>query len=313
VAKGISSRPILFALVAVAVILVGTIVTMFVPMLTVSMHPRLEGLKPYTALQLAGRDIYQREGCLNCHTQEIRPLKTEVMRYGEYSKAGEFANERPFLWGSKRTGPDLARVGGKYPDTWHVQHFADPRALVPVSVMPAYGWLAKQKLDPKRAESHMKANGFAATADELALLSAKTEQDALIAYVQQLGTAIPKAANALVTLATGADRAKIVNPLAGNATAIKRGAELFAQNCAMCHGDDGKGVIGPSVVDDMFFGVAGDLPDVDYQEVIYNGIHPGMMEEGRVAKDNMPEFGTNLSQDEIWSLVAHIRSLQGKK
>ena len=312
-AKGISSRPILFALVAAAVILVGTVVTMFVPMLTVSMHPRLSSLKPYTALQLAGRDIYQREGCLNCHTQEIRPLKTEVMRYGEYSKAGEFANDRPFLWGSKRTGPDLARVGGKYPEAWHVQHFANPRAIVPVSVMPAYGWLAQAKLDGKRMESHMKANGFPYTAEELTQLSSKTEQDALIAYVQQLGTAVPKAAPVAVTLATGADRAKLVNPLAGNAAAIKKGAELFAQNCAMCHGDDGKGTIGPSVVDDMFFSVAGDLPDVDYQEVIYNGIHPGMMEEGRIAKDNMPEFGTSLSQDEIWSLVAHIRSLQGKK
>jgi cytochrome c oxidase cbb3-type subunit 2 len=312
-AKGIYSRPILFALTAVGVILVGTIVTMFVPMLTISMHPKLESLKPYTALQLAGRDIYQREGCVNCHTQEIRPLKTEVMRYGEYSKAGEFAYDRPFLWGSKRTGPDLAREGGKYPDAWHVQHFANPRALVPVSVMPVYGWLAKEKLDPKRIEAHMKVNGFPYTADELAQLAAKTGQDALIAYVQQLGTAVPRAVPAPVTVATGAERAGIVNPLAGNAPAIKRGSALFGENCAVCHGDDGKGAIGPSLVDDMFFSIKGDLPDVDYQEVINNGIHPGQLEEGRVAKDNMPAFGTSLSSDEIWSIVAYVRSLQGKK
>ncbi len=310
-AKGISSRPILFALVAAAVILVGTVVTMFVPMLTVSMHPRLSSLKPYTALQLAGRDIYQREGCLNCHTQEIRPLKTEVMRYGEYSKAGEFANDRPFLWGSKRTGPDLARVGGKYPEAWHVQHFADARAIVPVSVMPNYGWLAKQKLDGKGMESHMKANGFPYTAEELTQLSSKTEQDALIAYVQQLGTAVPKAAP--VALATGVNKAEIVNPHAGDAAFIKRGAAIFKDNCAVCHGDDGKGAIGPSVVDDVFFGVKGDLPDGDYQEVIANGIQPGNLEEGRVATDNMPSFGTSLDTDNTWAVITYIRSLQGKK
>src|SRR4030066_1437020 len=123
------SSPVIFALLAAVTILVGTIVTMFVPMLTDQMHPRLENLKPFTPLQLAGRDIYQREGCNNCHTQTVRPLKTEVMRYGEYSKAGEFAYDHPFLWGSKRTGPDLARVGGKYSNLWHYLHMEDPRQM----------------------------------------------------------------------------------------------------------------------------------------------------------------------------------------
>lgn len=215
-AKGLTSRPILFALVAVAVILVGTIATMFIPILTISMHPRLDSLKPYTALQLAGRDIYQREGCNNCHTQEIRPLKTEVMRYGEYSKAGEFANDRPFLWGSKRTGPDLHREGGKYPDAWHFNHLDDPRSTSPGSIMPRYPWLLTQKIETNALPSRLAAlrkvgvpypagyeNGdaqkdlqtqAARVVANLKVGSVAGEADreiiALIAYLQRLGTDI---------------------------------------------------------------------------------------------------------------------------
>src|SRR5512140_3885031 len=155
-AGNLYNKPILFAIVAAVVILIGTVVTMFIPMLTPEMHPKLANLKPYTALQLAGKDIYQREGCNNCHTQTVRPLKTEVMRYGEYSKAGEFAYDRPFLWGSKRTGPDIARVGGKYTDKWHYKHFNDPRAFFDKTNMPAYAWLKNNKLDAKDVEAHMK-------------------------------------------------------------------------------------------------------------------------------------------------------------
>jgi cytochrome c oxidase cbb3-type subunit 2 len=183
-------NPILFAVVAAVVILIGTAVTMFIPMLTPDMHPKLANLKPYTALQLAGKDIYQREGCNNCHTQTVRPLKTEVMRYGEYSKAGEFAYDRPFLWGSKRTGPDLARVGGKYPDQWHEIHFDNPQAMYAESNMPAYGWLKNNQLDPASIENHMKANDFPYTSEEIASLKGKTELDALIAYLQVIGTAV---------------------------------------------------------------------------------------------------------------------------
>ena len=184
------NKPILFAIVATVVILIGTAVTMFIPMLTSEMHPKLDNLKPYTALQLAGKDIYQREGCNNCHTQTVRPLKTEVMRYGEYSKAGEFAYDRPFLWGSKRTGPDLARVGGKYPDEWHEIHFDNPQSMYPDSNMPAYGWLKDERLDPASIERRMKANDFPYTPAELSQLSDKTELTALTAYMQVIGTAV---------------------------------------------------------------------------------------------------------------------------
>jgi cytochrome c oxidase cbb3-type subunit 2 len=126
--KDIYSRAIPFALMVAVTILIGTVVTTIAPMFTKGMHPKLENLQPYTMLELAGRDIYQKEGCVNCHTQTVRPLKADVLRYGDYSKAGEFAYDRPFLWGSKRTGPDLARIGGKYPDEWHIQHMENPQA-----------------------------------------------------------------------------------------------------------------------------------------------------------------------------------------
>ncbi|MDE1950110.1 MAG: cytochrome-c oxidase, cbb3-type subunit II, partial [Burkholderiales bacterium] len=115
------------------------------------------GLKPYTALQLAGRDIYQREGCYNCHSQMIRPLRAETLRYGHYSLAGEFVYDHPFQWGSKRTGPDLARVGGKYSDQWHRIHMNNPRDLVPESIMPAYPWLENAMVDPAGMAPRMKA------------------------------------------------------------------------------------------------------------------------------------------------------------
>jgi cytochrome c oxidase cbb3-type subunit II len=186
----LENKPILFAIVAALVIMIGTAVTMFIPMLTPEMHPKLANLKPYTALQLAGKDIYMREGCNNCHTQTVRPLKTEVLRYGEYSKAGEFAYDRPFLWGSKRTGPDLARIGGKYPDQWHEIHFDNPQAMYPESNMPVYGWLKDNKLDPRDIAAHMKVNDFPYTTDEIAGLRDKTELEALIAYIQVIGAAV---------------------------------------------------------------------------------------------------------------------------
>ena len=143
----IYKKPITLAIMATVAILIGSVVTMAYPMLRADMHPRLETLRPFTPLQLAGRDIYQREGCVGCHTQTIRPLPSEVARYGDYSKAGEFAYDHPFLWGSKRTGPDLAREGGLRPDGWHYQHYASPQALFPRSNMPAYGWLKGRPLD----------------------------------------------------------------------------------------------------------------------------------------------------------------------
>lgn len=305
------NKPILFAIVAAAVVLIGTAVTMFIPMLTAEMHPKLSNLKPYTALQLAGKDIYQREGCNNCHTQTVRPLKTEVMRYGEYSKAGEFAYDRPFLWGSKRTGPDLARIGGKYPDKWHEIHFDNPQSMFAESNMPAYGWLKNNTLDPASIERHMKANGFPYTSDDMAQLKNKTELEALIAYVQVIGTAVKKAPSTAAQPAI--KETHIPNPLAGDPVAIKQGAAMYKQHCAACHGDNGQGGIGPSLVDKMFLYVAGDMPDDDYFEVINNGTQPGMIEDGRTAKGGMPSYSNTLDKNKIWALVAYIRSLQGKK
>jgi cytochrome c oxidase cbb3-type subunit II len=154
------------------------------------------GLKPYTALQLAGRDIYVREGCYNCHSQMIRPFRAETLRYGPYSTAGEFVYDRPFQWGSKRTGPDLQRVGGKYSDEWHRVHMNNPRDLVPESNMPAYPWLAKAAADadgmPIRLNA-MRRLGVPYTDAEVTgagdAVKNKTELDALIAYLQVLGEA----------------------------------------------------------------------------------------------------------------------------
>lgn len=155
------------------------------------------GLTPYSPLRLAGRDIYVREGCYNCHSQMIRPFRAETERYGHYSVAGEFVYDRPFQWGSKRTGPDLARVGGRYSDDWHRTHLNNPRDLVPESNMPAYPWLAKTALDPQDIVSHLKALkrlGDPYTDEQIAAapkeLEGKTEQDALVAYLQGMGIQI---------------------------------------------------------------------------------------------------------------------------
>ena len=154
------------------------------------------GVKPYTPLQLAGRDIYIREGCYNCHSQMIRPLRAETLCYGPYSVAGEFVYDHPFQWGSKRTGPDLARVGGRYSDEWHRIHLNNPRDVVPESNMPGFPWLEKTALQPETIQPRMRAltkvgvpYSDAEIAQAPAELKGKTEQDALIAYLQVLGTA----------------------------------------------------------------------------------------------------------------------------
>ncbi len=157
----------------------------------------VEGLKPYTALQLEGRDVYIREGCVQCHSQMIRPFRAETERYGHYSVAGESVYEHPFLWGSKRTGPDLARVGGRYSDDWHRAHLYNPRNVVPESIMPAYPWLVQNTLDGKDTVTKIKAMrwlGVPYTDEDIegavAAVKGKTEMEALIAYLQVLGTSI---------------------------------------------------------------------------------------------------------------------------
>jgi len=155
----------------------------------------VEGLKPYGALELVGRDIYLREGCYNCHSQMIRPLQAETLRYGHYSTAGEFVYDHPFQWGSKRTGPDLHRVGGKYSDEWHRIHLEGPRDMVPESNMPAYPWLSRAAVDPASVPPRlnaMKRLGVPYTDADIAssaeAVKGKTELDALVAYLQSLGT-----------------------------------------------------------------------------------------------------------------------------
>ena len=159
----------------------------------------LPGVKPYPALELAGRDVYVREGCYNCHSQMVRTLRFETERYGHYSLAGESVYDRPFQWGSKRTGPDLARVGGRYSDDWHRVHLNNPRDVVPESNMPSFPWLAENKLDGQQLQAHMQALkrlGDPYTDAEISAaakdVEGKTEMDAVVAYLQGLGKNAPK-------------------------------------------------------------------------------------------------------------------------
>jgi cytochrome c oxidase cbb3-type subunit 2 len=190
------SSPLLIILV-ILVIAVGGLVEIVPLFFQKSTTEPVDGLKPYTALQLLGRDIYQREGCYNCHSQMIRPLRAETERYGHYSVPGEFVYDHPFQWGSKRTGPDLARVGGRYSDEWHRIHLNNPRDLVSESNMPAYSWLARAKVDPESVAPRMRALrlvGVPYTDEDIAgsaeVTRGRTELDALVAYLQVLGTAL---------------------------------------------------------------------------------------------------------------------------
>ncbi|MEE8625588.1 MAG: cytochrome-c oxidase, cbb3-type subunit II [Acidiferrobacterales bacterium] len=174
---------------------IGGLVQILPSLFQESLSTPIAGLKPYSPLELVGRDIYIRESCSVCHSQQVRPLLAEVKRYGPYSRAGEFVYDRPFLWGSKRTGPDLHRIGGKYTDVWHRLHMLNPRAVVPTSIMPAYPWLQsrsadadgdiEQKLRALRWLGHPYSDADIETATEA--LDGKTELDALIAYLQMLG------------------------------------------------------------------------------------------------------------------------------
>ncbi|MFN8651797.1 MAG: cytochrome-c oxidase, cbb3-type subunit II [Gemmatimonadales bacterium] len=155
--RTLEGKSALFAVLTTVAMLIGGIVEL-VPMFTGKGGPdALPGIHPYTALEVAGRDIYIREGCYTCHSQMIRPMRAEVMRYGEWSRAGEYAYDHPFLLGSRRMGPDLQRVGGKYPDAWHYEHMRDPRSTSPGSVMPPYTWLHKQAYDPADIQASLRA------------------------------------------------------------------------------------------------------------------------------------------------------------
>src|SRR5689334_3459905 len=187
----------LMIVLVVLVVAVGGLVEILPLSFQKSVTEPVAGLKPYTPLQLTGRDVYVREGCYNCHSQMIRPFRAEVERYGPYSVAGEFVYDRPFQWGSKRTGPDLHRVGGRYSNDWHRIHLMNPRDVVPESNMPSYSWLAKAPADADSIEAKLgalKRLGVPYSDEDMktarSALQGKTEMDALIDYLQVLGTAV---------------------------------------------------------------------------------------------------------------------------
>ena len=316
-------KPVLFAIAAVVVISVGTLVTTFIPLFLPSTQPVSPLFTPYTAVETEGRDIYIREGCNNCHTQTVRPLRTEVARYGDYSKPEESAWDRPFLWGSRRTGPDLARGGGKYPDAWHYRHMANPQAMFDTSNMPAYPWLAKAKLDTSLTARKVKTLGYgyggAEVARQLAafrqtvtattypsaqvrsqvtpgaLQGEITELDALVAYLQKLGRDL-KAAQTPAAGPVTAEAAESGNPYAGNREAEVDGEKIFKENCRSCHGEKGAGEFGPKLATaarkyggsdaELFASVAGGRPG------------------------GMPAFFPQLGKDRVWKAVAYIRHIE---
>jgi cytochrome c oxidase cbb3-type subunit 2 len=187
----------LMALLMVIAVSIGGL-TQIVPLFFQDVvNEPVEGMKPYTALQLEGRDVYIKEGCVSCHSQMVRPFRAETERYGHYSVAGESVWDHPFLWGSKRTGPDLARVGGRYSDDWHRAHLYNPRNVVPESKMPSYPWLVENKLTGKDTAAKMEAMrtlGVPYTDADIEgardAVKGKTEMDALVAYLQVLGTSL---------------------------------------------------------------------------------------------------------------------------
>jgi cytochrome c oxidase cbb3-type subunit 2 len=193
----IETNNFLMIVLILLVLLAGGMVEIIPLFFQKSTTQPITGIQPYTALQLAGRDVFTREGCYNCHSQMIRPFRAETLRYGHYSVAGESVYDHPFQWGSKRTGPDLARVGAKYSDEWHRIHLTNPRDVVPESNMPAYPWLGKTAVDDTTIASHMNALrkvGVPYTNEQIAKaaeeVKGKTELEATIAYLQVLGLAL---------------------------------------------------------------------------------------------------------------------------
>jgi cytochrome c oxidase cbb3-type subunit II len=195
--EAVETNNFLMIVLILIVLLVGGMVEIVPLFFQKSTTEPIKGVQPYTALQLAGRDVYIREGCYNCHSQMIRPFRAETLRYGHFSVAGESVYDHPFQWGSKRTGPDLARVGGKYSDEWHRIHLTNPRDVVPESNMPSYPWLEKNMVDAAALPGNMKALrtvGVPYTDEQIAKSSeevkGKTELEATIAYLQALGLAL---------------------------------------------------------------------------------------------------------------------------
>jgi cytochrome c oxidase cbb3-type subunit 2 len=282
-------RPVLLLLLATVTILVGTVITMVLPFAWVNTESdAIAEVTPYNALELEGRDIYVREGCNNCHSQTVRPLEADVKRYGPYSRSGEFVYDRPFLWGSRRMGPDLARIGKKYSDEWHYRHMVEPTAMVPETNMPAYAFLKEGTVDPAYTQKKMEVLDFPFTGDEIAALEGKTELDAMVAYLQKLGTDLPQSKKAAQS-AKGLRKAD-VNPFAGDVASRDEGEELYGKHCAACHGKDRGGVIGPELE-------AGSFDDDELFDTISGGVSDG----------GMPSF-SKLGRDRLWKLVTFLQS-----
>lgn len=288
----LEKNPVIFIILAFVVIMVGTTVTMIAPFKWINgPGDRIAEVKPYTPLQQEGRDIYMREGCNNCHSQTVRTLAADVERYGyggSYSKSGEFVYDRPHLWGSRRTGPDLAHIGLKYPDpkgAWHKKHMENPQSVVPASNMPAYAFLNKP-LDTTYSERKMKLLGFPYTPADLEELKGKTEMDAIIAYMRKLGTDIP------VKKAEAASQAPVVasNPFKDLKSVEEDAKALYKQHCASCHGENREGTLGPALKGSA-------KSDADLFKTISQGNEA----------NGMPSFKSLLDDQKVWKLVTYIK------
>ena len=288
----LEKNPVIFIILAFVVIMIGTTVTMIAPFKWINgPGDRIAEVKPYTPLQQEGRDIYMREGCNNCHSQTVRTLAADVERYGYgggYSRSGEFVYDRPHLWGSRRTGPDLAHIGLKYPDPkgmWHRKHMENPQSVVPASNMPAYAFLSAP-LDTSYSERKMKLLKFPYTRADLDELKGKSEMDAIIAYMRKLGTDLP------VSKVSKGPKSQTVlnNPYSDLNTVKAEALSIYAKDCASCHGDKREGTLGPALKGSA-------RSDADLFAIIANGIEA----------NGMPSFSGTLDEQKIWKLVTLIK------
>jgi len=288
----LEKNPVIFIILAFVVIMIGTTVTMIAPFKWINgPGDRIAEVKPYTPLQQEGRDIYMREGCNNCHSQTVRTLASDVERYGyggTYSKSGEFVYDRPHLWGSRRTGPDLAHIGLKYPDVkgaWHRKHMDNPQSVVPASNMPSYAFL-NVPLSTTYSERKMKLLGFPYTPADLDELKGKTEMDAIIAYMRKLGTDIPLKQ----TEAASQSPAARNNPFTDLKAVENEAKSIYKQQCASCHGEKREGTMGPALKGSA-------KSDVELFKIISQGVEA----------NGMPAFKGSLDEQKIWKLVTYIR------
>jgi cytochrome c oxidase cbb3-type subunit 2 len=247
-------------LMVIAIVLVfagGGMVTIIPLFYQSNLIRPVEGLQPHNSLQLAGMDLYVKEGCYGCHSQMIRALRAETERYGHYSLAGEFVYDRPFQWGSKRTGPDLQRVGGRFSDQWQREHLIDPRSLVPDSIMPGYPWLAERALDGELVQRKMRtlrSLGHPYTDEDIdaapAGLEGKTELDAIVAYLQNLGTAVTRSGN------PARPRKAAAPPAADGMPSEVRAETAPAEDGSATAAGDGAGAKGDAVAGEAVYTLA---------------------------------------------------------